>query len=268
MNHSIAANVAAGLGFRGPVLSPSSACATSAQALIMGWELIKSGLYDIVIAGGGDELHYTSAAIFDIVQAASRGYNDRPNEASRPFDEGRDGLVVSEGAAVVVLESEESARRRGVRACGRFLGGSYLADGTHMTPPNASAMIETMKTAVDRAGIQLSDVHYVNAHATGTIQGDAEEARAIGETFGANIPVSSLKGNFGHTLAACGALEAICALKMIQHEVLLPTRNLTRVAADCAHVDHVQERRALRSKVILSNNFAFGGMNTSLLVSR
>jgi len=268
MNHSIAANVASALGLRGPVMSPSSACATSAQAMIMGWELIQSGLYDIVIAGGGDELHYTSAAIFDIVQAASRGYNDRPDQASRPFDEARDGLVVSEGAGVVILESEESVRKRGVRAHARFLGGSYLCDGTHMSQPNASAMIEVMNASFDRAGIRASDVDYVNAHATATVQGDAEEAQAIGSVLGDQVPVSSLKGHFGHSLAACGAIEAICSVKMMQNEVLIPTRNLENVSPSCSQVLHLQEKRPARTKVVLSNNFAFGGMNTSLLLSR
>jgi 3-oxoacyl-[acyl-carrier-protein] synthase II len=267
MNHSIAANVASALGLRGPVMSPSSACATSAQAMIMGWELIQSGLYDIVIAGGGDELHYTSAAIFDIVQAASRGYNDRPEQASRPFDDARDGLVVSEGAGVVILESEASLRKRGVRAHAQFLGGSYLCDGTHMSQPNASAMIEVMNASFERAGLVADEVGYVNAHATGTVQGDAEEAQAIGRVLGAQVPVSSLKGHFGHSLAACGAIEVICSVKMMQNEVLIPTRNLETVSESCVGVLHLQEKRSARTKVVLSNNFAFGGMNTSLLVS-
>jgi len=267
MNHSVAANVASALGFRGPVMSPSSACATSAQAMIMGWELIQSGMYDIVIAGGADELHYTSAAVFDIVQAASRGYNDRPQQASRPFDQARDGLVVSEGAGVVILESEKSAQNRGARSYAEFLGGSYFCDGTHMSQSNASAMCEVMNTSLDRARIQASAVEYINAHATGTIQGDAEEAKAIGEVFGNRVPVSSLKGHFGHSLAACGAIEAISSIKMMEEGVLIPTRNLSSVDPSCSQVLHVQEKRSTRPKVVLSNNFAFGGMNTSLLLS-
>ena len=267
MNHSVAANVAAALGFRGPVMAPSSACATSAQAMIMGWELIQSGMYDIVIAGGADELHYTSAAVFDIVQAASRGYNDRPEQASRPFDQARDGLVVSEGAGVVILESEESARKRGVRTHAEFLGGSYFCDGTHMSQSNASAMSEVMKTALSRAGIRSSAVGYINAHATGTLQGDAEEAKAIGEVFGDQVPVSSLKGHFGHSLAACGAIEAISSIKMMEERVLIPTRNLTVIDPSCSQILHIQEKRSIRTEVVLSNNFAFGGMNTSLLLS-
>jgi 3-oxoacyl-[acyl-carrier-protein] synthase II len=267
MNHSVAANVASALAFRGPVMAPSSACATSAQAMIMGWELIQSGMYDIVIAGGADELHYTSAAVFDVVHAASRGHADHPEQAARPFDRARDGLVVSEGAGVVILESEASANRRGARPHARFLGGSYLCDGTHMSQSNASAMVETMKTSLDRAETLASEVGYVNAHATGTIQGDMEEARAIGAVFGNQTPVSSLKGHFGHSLAACGALEAISSFEMMREELILPTRNLTEIDPECAQVLHVQEMRPATPNVVLSNNFAFGGMNTSLLLS-
>lgn len=268
MNHSVAANVASALGFRGPVMSPSSACATSAQAMIMGWELIQSGLYDIVIAGGADELHYTSSAVFDIVQAASRGYNDRPEQASRPFDKLRDGLVVSEGAGVVILESEESAERRRVKPRAVFRCGSYHCDGTHMSQSNAQAMSEVMGRCLERGGATVGEVDYINAHATGTIQGDAEEAQAIAAMFGSNVPVSSLKGNFGHSLAACGAIEAICGIKMMEDGVILPTRNLHEIDPSCSQVMHVQEKLEKKPKLILSNNFAFGGMNTSLLLSQ
>lgn len=267
MNHSVPANVAAALGFRGPLLSPSSACATSAQAMILGWELIQAGLYDIVIAGGADELHYITSAIFDIVQAASRGYNDRPDLAPSPFAATRDGLVVSEGAGVVVLESEKSAAARGVRGRVEFRGGAYLCDGTHMSQSNAVAMSEVMRAALDRSGSNRADVDYVNAHATGTQQGDQEEARAIAEVFGPKIPVSSFKGHFGHSLAACGAIEAIASIKMMETGVMVPTRNLQEVDPACAVVAHVQSHRQAKLRTVLSNNFAFGGMNTSLVLS-
>lgn len=267
MNHSVAANVGSALGFLGPCLSPSSACATSTQAMILGWELIQAGLYDIVIAGGADELHYTSAAVFDVVQAASRGYNDRPDEASRPFDADRDGLVVSEGAGVVILESEESARRRGARPHAEMRGGAYLCNGTHMSQSSAETMVEVMRTALDRARMSEGEIGYVNAHATATRQGDQEEAEAIGRLFGRSTPVSSLKGNLGHSLAACGALEAIASVKTMEKGLIFPTRNLRNVDPACAQVQHVQEARPARVTGVVSNNFAFGGMNTSLVLS-
>lgn len=266
MNHSVAANVASALNFRGGLMAPSCACATSTQALVIGWEMIRAGLYDIVIAGGADELHFTSTAVFDIVYAASRGFNDQPESTPRPFDARRDGLVVSEGAGIVVMESEASALRRKVRPRAEVLGGSYLCDGSHMSQSSFPAMVNTMNLALERSGVQAHEVQYVNAHATGTVQGDAEEAKAIGEVFGPNILVSSLKAHLGHSLAACGALEVIASMKMMEEEVVLPTRNLQEVAAECSGVQHVQELMERRVNTVLSNNFAFGGMNVSLVL--
>ncbi|RYZ76789.1 MAG: beta-ketoacyl-[acyl-carrier-protein] synthase family protein [Proteobacteria bacterium] len=268
MNHSVAANVAAALDYQGPLLAPSSACSTSSQAMILGWELIKSGMYDVVVAGGADELHYMSAAIFDIVMAASRGYNDRPQEASRPFDRDRDGLVVSEGASVVVMESERHMEARKGKPLAEFNGGAYLCDSSHMSQSSTSTMIKTMHEALSRSGLKVGDIDYVNAHATATVHGDEAEIKAIADVFGAQTPVSSLKGHFGHCLAACGTLEAIAAVKMMQESLLIPTRNLENVSPDCEGVLHLKQVTERPVRHVLSNNFAFGGMNTSLLVSK
>jgi 3-oxoacyl-[acyl-carrier-protein] synthase II len=268
MNHSVAANVAAAIEFNGALLSPASACSTSTQSLILGWELIKAGLYDRVIAGGADELHYMSAAIFDIVQAASRNYNDRPEIASRPFDAKRDGLVVSEGAGVLILESEKSMEARKARPLAEIRGGTYQCDGTHMTQSSSETMMTVMREGLERAGLRADEIDYVNAHATATVHGDGEEARAISGVFGPDIAVSSLKGHLGHSLAACGALEAIAGVQMIQNSLLIPTRNLEEVAPECRGVRHLTANTPMGLRNILSNNFAFGGMNTCLLVSR
>ncbi len=268
MSHSVSANVASALSFYGPAVSPSAACATSSQALIMGWELIRSGLYDIVIAGGADELHFTSGAVFDTVLAASRGYNQKPDLTPRPFDKNRDGLVVSEGASVVILESEESVKRRGVKGLAEFKGGAYLCNGSHMSQSNLGTMIDVMNSALKRADLVCSDVDYVNAHATGTVQGDQEEAKSIYECFGDSVPVSSLKGHFGHSLAACGALELICSIKMMEKNVLIPTRNLDEVDPLCSDIQHVKGIQPTKVNTFMSNNFAFGGISTSLVVSR
>jgi 3-oxoacyl-[acyl-carrier-protein] synthase II len=267
MNHSVAANVAAGLGYKGALLSPASACSTSSQAMILGWELLQTGLYDCVIAGGADELHYMSAAIFDIVFAASRNYNHRPEVASRPFDRDRDGLVVSEGAGVLVMETEERIRQRGARPLAEFLGGAYYCDGSHMSQSSAEAMQKTMSIALQRCQLQPEQIDYVSAHATGTLQGDAEEAQTISKIFADRVPVSSLKGHMGHSLAACGAVEAIASILMMQSGTIVPTRNLDNPDALCLGLDLVRERRKARLSRILSNNFAFGGMNTSLILS-
>ncbi len=267
MNHSVAANVAAAIEFNGALLSPASACSTSTQSLILGWELIKAGLYDRVIAGGADELHYMSAAIFDIVQAASRTYNDRPEIASRPFDKKRDGLVVSEGAGVLILESEKIMSARGATPLAEIRGGTYQCDGTHMTQSSAETMMTVMREGLTRSGLKPEEIDYVNAHATATTHGDGEEARAISGVFGSDMAVSSLKGHLGHSLAACGALEAIACVEMIKSSVLIPTRNLDEVAPECEGVRHLKVNTPARVRNILSNNFAFGGMNTCLLIS-
>lgn len=267
MNHSVPANVASALAYQGPMLSPSSACSTSAQAMVLGWELIRSGLYDLVIAGGADELHYTSNATFDVVQAASIGFNDRPTETPRPFDRARDGLVCSEGAAVVVLESEAHLEKRGGRPLAEFVAGAYHCDGTHMSQPQTPAMVKVMTQSLKRAGLQPEDIGYVNAHATGTLLGDAEEARSLDAMFGRKTPVSSLKGHFGHSLAACGAIEVISSVKMLGAQKIIGTRNF--VERDAAIPALSLPRGVVDAKfsTFLSNNFAFGGINTSLIVS-
>ncbi len=267
MNHSVPANVASALGYQGPMLSPSSACSTSAQAMILGWELIRSGLYDIVIAGGADELHPTSNSIFDVVQAASIGFNDRPTETPRPFDANRDGLACSEGAAVVILESEAHLEKRGGRPLAEFVAGAYHCDGTHMSQPQTPAMIKTMNQSLKRAGLQAEQVGYLNAHATGTVMGDLEEARSIETVFGRRVPVSSLKGHFGHSLAACGALEVIASVKMLENQKIIGTRNFLERDSQMPPLWFPKGVVDAKFDTVLSNNFAFGGINSSLLVS-
>ncbi len=267
MSHSVPANVAAALGYKGALLSPASACSTASQAMILGWELMQTGLYDCVIAGGADELHYVSAATFDVVMAASRNYNQRPDQASRPFDKDRDGLVVSEGAGVVVMETAERVARRGGIAMAELRGGAHYCDGSHMSQSSGEAMMKTMQLALQRSGLKPSDIDYVNAHATGTLQGDAEEAQTIHRMFSSEVPVSSLKSHFGHSLAACGAIEAIASVMMMRDSMLLPTRNLDYPDALCLGLNLIREKRTARLDHILSNNFAFGGMNTSLIIS-
>jgi 3-oxoacyl-[acyl-carrier-protein] synthase II len=265
MNHSVAANVAAALEFNGSLLSVSSACATSTQAIVLGTEMIKAGLYDVVIAGGADELHYMTAAIFDIVQAASRKKD--PEKASAPFDRDRDGLVVSEGAGVVILESEKHASARQAPVLAEVLGGAYFCDGSHMTQSSASTMVKVMEHSLERSGLAPDDISYINAHATGTVHGDIEEAKAIGEIFGDRVPVSSLKGHMGHSLAACGAIEMIASIKMMEDQILISNKNLAILDPNCGGIQLLQKNKRGPVKAVLSNNFAFGGMNTCLVVS-
>lgn len=268
MNHSVASNVACALGFNGAVIGPSSACASSAQALIMGWELIQSGLYDVAICGGADELHYLSVAVFDTVYAASRNFNDRPNLTPRPFDKKRDGLVVSEGASVIILESERHLNKRKGQTFGEFCGGAYLCESSHMSQNNDIQMEIVMNEALKRSHVDVKSIDYINAHATGTLQGDAQEALALTKLFQDKVPVSSLKAHFGHSMAACGAGEIIMSMKMMKEEVLIGTRNLEEAGEHCTGIQHLTQNTQQPSHTILSNNFAFGGINTSIVIKK
>lgn len=268
MNHSVPSNVAVAIGFNGAVISPGSACATSTQAAILGWELIQSGLYDIAIVGGADELHYLSAVVFDSVYAASRGYHHAPQSSPRPFDKKRDGLVVAEGASVMILESEKSLMKRGRNPLGEFCGGAYLCESSHMSQSSTPQMMNVMDEALKRSGVSKDEVQYLSAHATGTLQGDAAEAAALRQMFGAQVPTSSLKGHFGHSMAACGVQELVATLMMMDEGVQIGTRNLEEVAPECSGVMHLQKNQKVNFDTALSNNFAFGGINTSFVVKK
>jgi 3-oxoacyl-[acyl-carrier-protein] synthase II len=267
MNHSVSANVALALGYSGPSISPSSACSTSAQAAIIAMQFIRAGIYDVAIVGGADELHSTSASVFDIARASSCNYNDRPQEIPGPFSKDRDGLVVSEGSGVLILESEEHVNKRGGKVYAQILGGQYMCDGIHMTQPQSCQMAITMEQTLKDANVSKKDIGYVNAHATGTKVGDYEEAKAINSVFGArNVPVSSLKGHLGHSLSACGAIEIISIIEMMKNKMLIGNRNVTEVLDGFPGIDILKSNKQLELSYAISNNFAFGGMNTSLVL--
>lgn len=266
MAHSAAVNLCSYLDFHGPTISPSAACSTSSQAIILGQQLIKTGFADIAIVGGTDECHSTSCLSFDAAYAASRSYNTRPEIASRPFDSERDGIVVSEGAAILVLESEKSLKSRNVPSLGKILGGSYITQTKHMSRPSVESISRTMKEALENSSLTKNDIGYVNAHATSTPMGDLKEAEAVFQVLGEK-KISSLKGHLGHTFAACGALEAIISLKMLQDKKLIPTRNLNVIDSELPALHYLQKAESFDGKYILSNNFAFGGMNTSMVLS-
>jgi 3-oxoacyl-[acyl-carrier-protein] synthase II len=267
MNHSVATNVALALGYSGPLISPSSACSTSSQAAILAMQLIRAGVWDVAIVGGADELHFTSVAVFDTVKASSKNYNDRPQDIPGPFSNNRDGLVVSEGAGILVLESESHARSRKAKIYGQLLGGSYFCDGIHMSQPQAEQMALTMREALKDANLSPDAIDYVNAHATATSIGDEQEVQAISSVFtGRKVPVSSLKGHLGHSLAACGTIEIIAILEMMKNKTLICNRNVTEVSPEFSGVDILTQNKKKDIPYVLSNNFAFGGMNTSLII--
>ena len=266
MSHTVAANVGAALGVKGRFLSACSACASSTQAIGEGFETIRSGRQDVMICGGAEELHPLTVGVFDVLSAASRNFNDAPGRTPRPFDQDRDGLVISEGAAAVVLEELEHARLRGAKAYAEVLGYAVVCDAAHMTRPSVDGMVRCMQEACDSAEIRPGQVDYVNAHATGTLLGDAAEAEALRMTIPPNVPVRATKGYTGHPLAACGAMEAIFCLLMMEGGFVVPTRNLEKVDPACKGLNHIRQLVRMRPRIVLSSNFAFGGVSASLVL--
>jgi 3-oxoacyl-[acyl-carrier-protein] synthase II len=269
MSHTSAANIAQAFNIRGRAISPNSACSSAAQSIGLGFEAIQCGKQDIVVCGGSDELHVTTSASFDMVQAASYKYNDNPTKTPRPFDAERDGTVCGEGAGCVILESEQSAKSRGAEIFGEIIGFATNSSGVHMAHADVESIAICMSNALRESNITPANVDYINAHATGTIIGDISEAKAIEKVFGSQkIPVSSLKGYFGHTLGASGVLELIGVLEMMNRDSIIPTLNLDTPDPECAGIKHVKEIENKKINVVIKNSFAFGGINTVLIVKR
>jgi len=231
-------------------------------------DVIRHGRQDIMLAGGAEELHAIATGMFDLLNATSTNFNDQPERASRPFDRDRDGLVCGEGAGVIVLESLEHASARGAQIYAEVKGFSLSASGLHVSQSNNAGMIRCITAALADAQVNAADIDYINAHATGTPQGDCEEAEAIQKLFGDKPPVSSLKGYLGHTLGAAGALELIATLRMMRKGVLYPTRNLDNVADDCGGINHLTQFEERRLDIVLKNSFGFGGVNSALVLAQ
>jgi 3-oxoacyl-[acyl-carrier-protein] synthase II len=268
MSHTCAANVAQFFGLRGRIIPTTSACTSGSQGIGYACEAIRYGRQDVMIAGGAEEMDGIDAVIFDILLASSTR-NDEPTRTPRPFDADRDGVVVAEGAGSLVLEELEFARARGARIIAEVLGFGTNCDGLHMTNPSPDGMEQVMRLALADAELDADAVDYVNAHGTGTEVGDIAESEATLRVFGPRVPVSTLKGHTGHTLGACGALEAWISLEMLREGWVAPTKNLEHPDSRCAALDYViGAPRELEAEIIVSNNFAFGGVNTSLVFRR
>ncbi len=268
MSHTCAANVALALGCGGRIVASCSACASGSQSIGFAYEAIKLGRSRAMICGGAEELHFLTAGVFDRLLAASTKYNDHPTRTPRPFDRDRDGVVCSEGAGVLLIEELESALARGAMPIAELIGYGTRTDGTHMTNPSAGGMGRAAMEALDDAGIRAGDVDYVNAHATGTPVGDEAEASMIREVYGSRIPVSSPKGHLGHGLGACGAVEAILTVEMMNTSKIAPTLNLEHVDDACAGINHVTAPMDHEMRIVVSHSFAFGGINSVLLFRR
>ncbi|MCD6580261.1 MAG: beta-ketoacyl-[acyl-carrier-protein] synthase family protein [Desulfuromusa sp.] len=266
MGHSCAANVAQSFGITGRVLAPSAACATSSQAVGYAYEQIVMGRQKAILCGGADEFHPLTVATFDIMHAASTHFNQQPDATPRPFDSRRDGVVCGEGSGILLLESETSARQRGAQILAEVVGFSTTSDTSSIASPDVGAMVTCMQLALQDAWLTVADIDYVNAHATGTEQGDIAEAKAIQQLFADRVPVSSLKGHLGHTMAASGAIELAGCIGMLQQQQLFATLNLEQIDERCTGIDHLQQNRSQPVKTILKNNFAMGGINSTIIL--
>jgi 3-oxoacyl-[acyl-carrier-protein] synthase II len=227
--------------------------------------LIRAGSQEAIFCGGAEEFHSTVTGVFDMLLAASTKYNDDPDHASRPFDAARDGLVCGEGAGILFLEEREHALARGATIYGEILGFDTCSGGSHISESNRESIAQCMRQAIANAECSPSDIGYVSAHATATLQGDGEEAAAIHAVLGDAIPVSSLKGHLGHTLGASGPIELIATLSGLRKNRIYPTRNLTSVAPECQGIRHVTEIETTQATCFMKNSFAFGGINASLV---
>ena len=265
MSHTATVNVAQYLGLTGTVMAASAACASALHAIGAGYDMIRLGRQDILLCGGAEELHPTVTGSFDILFATSTKYNDNPQKTPRPFDRDRDGLVCGEGSGILVLEEYERAVKRNAKIYAEITGFSTTASGVHVSQSNKESMITCIQQALGDSGVTALDVDYINAHATATIQGDQEEAEAIREIFGADVPVSCLKGYIGHTLGAAGSIELAATLKMMETGIIYPTLNLENVSEDCEGIQHVMHPLKKQIKTILKNGFAFGGINAALV---
>lgn len=268
MPHTTAANISIFFGAQGRLIPTSSACTSGSQGIGLAYEAIKYGHQAVMLAGGAEELCPTQAMTFDMLYAASRR-NDEPQYTPRPFDRDRDGLVIGEGAALLVLENLEHAVARGARIHAEVIGFATNSDGVHVTKPEIKTMAAVMQHALRTAGLGPDAIGYVNAHGTATEHGDIAESNATAQVLGPRVPISSQKSFLGHTLGACGALEAWFSIEMMNHGWFAPTLNLQNLDERCSALDYVVgSGRELQIEHVMSNNFAFGGVNTSLIFKR
>lgn len=266
MVHTTAVNITRMFGITGRIIASSTACTTSSQSIGYGYESIKFGMQDAMLCGGADEYDTTTVAVFDNLLACSVNYNATPHRTPRPFDVGRDGLVVGEGGGAVLLEEYAAAKRRGATILGEVIGFACNNNGGDMILPNLDGITATLRLALDDAGIQPGDVDFVSAHATATKMGDVIEAQAIAAVYGDKPLVTGLKSYMGHTMGTCGVIETILTLYMMEQGFIAPTLNLDQVDERCKMLHHTRKVTDRETRIAAIQNFAFGGVNTCLLI--
>lgn len=268
MPQTCAVNIGVFFGLTGRLISTNTACTAGSLSIGYAYEAIKYGMQDIMVAGGAEELNPTESAVFDTLFATSTK-NDTPELTPAPYDKNRDGLVIGEGAGSVILEEYEHAKARGAKMYAELVGFGTNTDGDHITQPKKETMQLALESAIRDAGISPEAIGYVNGHGTATKQGDMAESWATFNALKRAAPISSLKSYIGHTLGACGAIEAWTSINMMQQKWVCPNLNLKTIDPDCAPLDYIMgSGRDIDSEYFMSNNFAFGGINTSLIFKR
>jgi len=268
MSHTACVNIGLCFGITGRIVPTSSACTSGSHAIGYGYEMIRAGMQDIVIAGGAEELSASDAVVFDTLYATSTR-NDEPQSTPRPFDKTRDGLVIGEGAASLILEERDHALARNAPIYAEVVGYGTNSDGNHITQPAAETMAVALRLALEDARLDCAAIGMVNGHGTATEWGDIAETIATATVLGNKVPMHSLKSYFGHSLGACGSIEAWLGIEMMRDQWFAPTANLENVDDRCATLDYIMGLpRRLDIDYFMSNNFAFGGINTSLIFRR
>jgi 3-oxoacyl-[acyl-carrier-protein] synthase II len=271
MTHTTAVNITRMFGITGRVISSCTACTTAAQSIGYGYEAVKFGMQDAMLCGAADEYDLTTVAVFDNLLACSTAYNTTPHLTPRPFDVKRDGMVIGEGAGAVMLEEYEHAKKRGAEILAELIGFSCTNNGGDLILPNAAGVKRAISTGLENARINPENVDFVSAHATSTKAGDTIEAQAIQAEYskGTAIPyVSGLKSYVGHTMSACGAIELIFTLYMMQEGFIAPTLNLEEIDPRCNMINHVMKLKEKKINIASIQNFAFGGVNTVLFIKK
>ena len=268
MPQTAAVNLSVHFRTHGRLVPTGTACTSGSLALGSAAELIRWGVQDVMLAGGAEEFSPTQVAVFDTLYATSLR-NSAPETTPAPYDVGRDGLVIGDGAATFVLEELDHAKARGAKILAELVGFAETTDGTHVTNPNAETMAHALSGALADAGLDAAQIGYVSGHGTATKTGDVAETVATRAVFGRAVPISSIKSYVGHTLGACGALEAAMLVKSLETGWYPPTLNLSNPDPACAELDYVMgEGRRIDAEYVMSDNFAFGGVNTSLIFRR
>ncbi len=268
MPQTCAANLEVYYHLTGRIITTNTACTSGSLSIGYAYEAIKWGKQDIMIAGGAEEFCTMDTATFDTLFSTSTK-NDTPDKTPSAYDKDRDGLVIGEGSGTLILEEYEHAKARGAKIYAEIAGFGTTTDGTHITSPNRPTIAHAIQLALEDAGISPDQIGYVNTHGTGTAAGDVTETHATYDVFKRAVPVSTVKNYIGHTLGACGAIESWLTINMMRDGWFMPNLNLVNIDPECAPLDYITgDGRNIQTDYVMNNNFAFGGINTSLIFKR